>query len=493
MMIQNTVEPERLGAEYRMSGPVPAAQLGMPLLLRVAVRNTGVATWPNQQPHPINLAYHWLDAQGHMVTFDGVRAILPAPLPPGETIELNLHVEPPPRAGAYVLSLDMVEEGISWFSMRGVAPLLIPVSVAPVPRDTPRACIICQIAMINDAVGNHVVNQLRFFLARGYQALVLVAQVDPRQPAEVRQHMAAVSPDDLRVGTVTPLNRRALEYFHSSDIYVFHYPNYYPLLESIAWVDRGVIIVDYHGVTPPHLWAGEGYEAQAEGQQRLELVRYADYAIAHSAFMRDELIQRGVIAPERVFVNALVVPIERFRPGPRPAELATRYALAADQPVLLYVGRMAANKRIEDLVRALVYVRAHHPRAALLLVGDDRTAHYAQVVAEARRLAMALGVADGVIFTGQVPDEELVAHYQLADLFVTASLHEGFCIPVVEAMACGVPVVGAHATVLPDTIGPAGVTFRPEDPADMAEKILILLAERKLPTGQRSEEIIDVA
>jgi glycosyltransferase involved in cell wall biosynthesis len=88
---------------------------------------------------------------------------------------------------------------------------------------------------------------------------------------------------------------------------------------------------------------------------------------------------------------------------------------------------------------------------------------------------MTLGVADGVIFAGQVPDGELTAHYQLADVFVTASIHEGFCIPVLEAMACGTPVVGARATALPETIGPAGLTFRPEDPTDLAEKVLAIL------------------
>jgi glycosyltransferase involved in cell wall biosynthesis len=108
----------------------------------------------------------------------------------------------------------------------------------------------------------------------------------------------------------------------------------------------------------------------------------------------------------------------------------------------------------------------------LLLVGDDRSLLYAPVVARARALASELGVADGVIFAGQVPDEELPAHYHLADVFVTASIHEGFCIPVVEAMACGVPVVAAHTTALPETIGTAGLTFRSEDPADLAAKVL---------------------
>jgi glycosyltransferase involved in cell wall biosynthesis len=129
----------------------------------------------------------------------------------------------------------------------------------------------------------------------------------------------------------------------------------------------------------------------------------------------------------------------------------------------------------------------------LLLVGNASIGPYPRIVAQARRLAATLGVADGVIFAGQVPDGELVAHYQLADLFVTASVHEGFCIPVVEAMACGLPVVGARATALPETIGPAGLTFQPEDPADLAAKILTILAARQPIVAKQSQEMIDAA
>jgi glycosyltransferase involved in cell wall biosynthesis len=261
-------------------------------------------------------------------------------------------------------------------------------------------------------------------------------------------------------------------------MYVFNYSTYYPLVEAIRLAHQGVLVFDYHGVTPPQLWDGHGAETLEEGQRRLDLVRYADYAIAHSGFTRDELLRTGAIAPERVYQTAYVVPLDRFHPGSRPAELVERYQLDADQPVLLYVGRMAANKQISDLVRALALVCERFPRAVLMLVGDDRSAAYAHVASQARSLARDLGVAERVIFTGQVPDAELVMHYQLADLFVTASLHEGFCIPAIEAQACGKPVVGAHATALPETIGPGGLTFRPRDPTDLARKLLELLEHR---------------
>jgi O-antigen biosynthesis protein len=476
----NRDEPGRLGVEYQLVGPLPAARADLPLLLRVVVRNIGAATWPNQGKHPVNLSYHWFDPQGRTVDFEGLRALLPMSLRPGEAVELELQVEPPPSAGAYLLALDMVEEGVAWFSLQGVAPLTVPIEVAAVPTNLPRVCIVNGNCVLNDALGNNVVNQLRFFEERGYQALALLEHIDLRVPAEIRRYFVRMSYEELRQGPINPQTRRGVNHFYNADIYVFNYSSYYALAQAMRLVGRGVLIFDYHGITPPQLWEGPGIEDLVEGQRHIGLVRYADYAIAHSGFTRAELLQTGAIDAARVYQMPYVVPLERFRPESRATALVARYDLTADQPVLLYVGRMAGNKRIDVLIQALALVRKRLPHAVLLLVGETSFSTYARVVAQARTLAETLGIANEVIFTGQVPDEELVAHYQLADVFVTASLHEGFCIPVLEAMACGVPVVGAHATALPETIGEAGLTFRPEDPADLAAKVLEILNSRPI-------------
>ena len=274
--------------------------------------------------------------------------------------------------------------------------------------------------------------------------LIFVAHVDEHQPARIAPaYMQAIDYDDLCARKSSTLTRRAMRFFRAADLFIFHYPLPYMLFDAIAMVERGVVIVDYHGMTPPHLWDGRDRQFFVEkAQEQQGLLSYADYVIAHSSFTRQEVaFATGLIDPQRIYQMGYVVSLERFHPRPRPELLLKRYGLAGDQPVLLYVGRMATNKRIDDLVRALALVRRRLPSAVLLLVGDDRSLLYAPVVAHARALASELGVADGVIFAGQVPDEELPAHYHLADVFVTASIHEGFCIPVVEAMACGVPVV----------------------------------------------------
>lgn len=469
---------DRLCAAYALVGELPPARTDLALPVRVRVTNTGAAPWSHRGTTPVNLSYHWLDTQGRPVDFEGLRALMPGPLRPGEAVELDLLVEPPERPGAYLLAFDMVEEGVGWFSLQGAPYHTISVTVEPAPAAGRTVCIINGNAVINDAVGNTVVNQLRMFAERGDNVLALVEHADLRQPPEVRSRIVQVTLETLQGHDTNPQTRRAVRQFASADLYVVHYSTYYHLVEAIRLIGHGVVIFDYHGVTPPQFWEGPGLEDVIEGQRRVELVRYADYGVTHSNYTRDELIATGLIPPERVYVAPLSADLRRFAPGPKPAYLLERYGLRPDQPVVLYLGRMATNKRIGVLVEALALVRQQMPDARLLLVGDTEQPSYAMNVARAQARAAELGIAGAVTFTRQIPDAELPDHYRLCDVFATASVHEGFCVPVVEAMACGRPVVGAHAAALPETIGDGGLTFAPDDPADCAASILALLWER---------------
>jgi glycosyltransferase involved in cell wall biosynthesis len=478
MSMAETPQKIRWQVEYQIIGEIPHAELERVLILRVALHNTGISPWSHNGAHPITLSYHWLNQQQQPVDFEGVRTLLRQHVLPGERIELTMQIEPPPYAGEYFLALDMVEEGVNWFSTQGVPWLAVPVTVHPMREQRPRACIINGNCMINDAVGNHVLNQVQFLESYGYQTMALLEHVDDRHPAELRQHLAQINLAQLRAGPNNPQTRRAVNHFMSADIYIFNYSAYYELVDSIRMVGHGVTIFDYHGVTPPKMWGDQQAEMLIEGQRQLKLVRFAHYGIAHSDFTVGELLATKAIDPSNVAKLPYVVALDRFSPGPRNPQLLARYGLNDEQPILLYIGRMAANKRITDLVQAMPEILEQHPDAVLLLVGERTVSAHARVAAQAEQLAEKLGVTHAVKFTGQVPDAELPLHYQLADIFVTASLHEGFCIPVIEALATGVPVVGAHATALPETIGDGGLTFQPEDTHDLAQQVLAILAQR---------------
>jgi hypothetical protein len=148
----------------------------------------------------------------------------------------------------------------------------------------------------------------------------------------------------------------------------------------------------------------------------------------------------------------------------------------AGKEVLLYVGRVAGNKRVDLLVEALAKVQAHRPNAVLLVVGDHNSnPAFNENTAKIRQRARELGVEASVIFTGRV--EELPPYYRLASLYVSASLHEGFGVPLIEAMASGVPIVTTAVGSQPWVVGDAGVLVSPHDVDALADQIVTVLSD----------------
>lgn len=478
-----SAQPDWIAAAYHLLTPPPSGlYLGEALIVELEIRNTGVVPWLARGGHPVRLGYRWLDLAGTPVVADGGRADLPAPVPPGMSVRAEIRVESPPQAGRYVLQVELLEEGIDWFSRRGVPPLTLEVSFAP-PTAT-RVTILNGNVVARDAVGSHVTAQLETLRAAGYHTLVITGFVDHRLPAAVRRSMVMVEPDHLH-RRISPAAAAAADHLHQSDVVIVNYSSYYDLVELIREIRRGVVIFDYHGVTPPELWGAEwpGYQDLVRGRNNLALVRYADYAIGHSQFTCDELIATGLIAPERVILMPYaVVETSGYAGAPDPA-VVERFALTG-RHILLYVGRIARNKRVHELVEALPIILERHPDTQLLIVGDDQAPAYRAYADEVRDRAVELGVADHVRFTGQVDDATLEELYRACTVFVTASIHEGFCMPVVEAMARGRPVVAADATALPHTLGGAGLLFPPGDHRALAEQVCRLLDELPRPADR---------
>lgn len=321
-----------------------------------------------------------------------------------------------------------------------------------------------------DAIGACIISQARFFMQRGDSVRIYVPHPPENVPAEIQAF--------TRVVTLKELLERRHEHFLASDLYIYHYPGHYELMETIRGIERGMVVFYYHNVTPPELWGTNvGQELLADGIQQSALAHYADICITDSPFNKQDLIDRLGYAPERIFVLPLAVNVEHCVPGPRDPDFERQYGLQG-QRVLLYVGRMAGNKRVDLLIEALARVKVQVPNCKLLLVGDHQSnPAFRPIVAAARARAAELGVIDDVIWTGRVDD--LAAHVRLADVYVTASLHEGFGVPLIEAMACGVPVVASRAGAMPWVIEDAGLVCEPGSAEDLAEKTLALLTDEK--------------
>lgn len=124
-----TVGSGSYGAAYQTFVPVSAATVGVPATVQLKVTNTGTLTWPASGPTPVRLSYHLLDTSGRMLVWDGTRTALPRDIKPGETIDLALGYASPPAPGAYTLRVDLVHEGIGWFSGKGVPAHSVAVNV----------------------------------------------------------------------------------------------------------------------------------------------------------------------------------------------------------------------------------------------------------------------------------------------------------------------------------------------------------------------------
>ena len=230
-------------------------------------------------------------------------------------------------------------------------------------------------------------------------------------------------------------------------------------------------LVNYHNITPAALlerWEpAVGYEVRLGRAQLERLAPESRLAVADSAFNETELVAAG-------YTNTAVVPllIEMTGGGIAPDPVLARQladAKAAGGADLLFVGKVSPHKAPHDLVKMLaVYRRLYDPEARLHLVGSPLGETYARALGA---FVEELGLAGAVTVTGSVDQARLEAYYSAADVFVCASEHEGFCVPIVEAMGHGIPVVAYGVTAVPETVGDAGLILPDKDPLRFAAAV----------------------
>lgn len=239
---------------------------------------------------------------------------------------------------------------------------------------------------------------------------------------------------------------------------------YNPKLK-ILWV--------FHGLTPTGLLSG----FRDRTLMRVRRVAYrmsmkrSDLIQVFSQHIKGELAQSG-IGPSKVVVMPFGIDIGKFSSGDG-RRVRARLGLEG-KFVMLYVGRLASSKRIDELVRA---VSMGDDRACLVVVGSGPERQPLE------SLSKKLGVWDRVTFAGRVPDEELPDFYAACDVWVTASRHEGFCVPIVEAMAAGKPVVVPDVAAMPETADGGGLTYPAGDVESLKSRLYDLLQDKTLYKG----------
>ncbi len=268
----------------------------------------------------------------------------------------------------------------------------------------------------------------------------------------------ALTMDDDLKGDVRPFDDPGAGNGHMT---IFHYALPSPMTEAFARLREGRVL-QYHNVTPASFFAP--YDpvlfrlASLARQELRTLAGRVDLALGVSNYNREELEALG-FSPTGV----LPLAVDTTRITSAPARPAIDRMLDDEFVNFLFVGRIAPNKKIEDHIRlAEHYKRYVDAFYRFIFVGrcDVVPRYYAMVRALMTEYRL---LPERFIFTGPVSDEELAGYYRNAAVYISLSEHEGFCAPLLEAMAADVPVLAYSAAAVPETLGGAGVQFAPKD------------------------------
>lgn len=323
-----------------------------------------------------------------------------------------------------------------------------------------------------DAIGDSALLMRDRFRAWGYAADVWAPDIDHELAGEGRSYAEFAS------AGAGP-----------GDVVILHYALPSRMSEDLrAFAGRRVLL--HHNVTPPEFfepWDPEMVRICTLGRSELAGLRGdVHLALADSEWSRLELEQAGF---RRTGVLPIFLDFARYAQAPNPV---LRRQLDDGRTNLLFVGRLAPNKRQEDLIRlASFWKRFVSPAVRLVLVGRlprRATGHGLPVKAHYFDALQAFAYEEGltpeeVFFTGHADHVDLLACYATADVFVSMSEHEGFGVPLVEAMLTGVPVLARRAAAVGFTLGGGGVTFDATTGlAEVAEMARLLAAEGGLRT-----------
>lgn len=303
-----------------------------------------------------------------------------------------------------------------------------------------------------DAIGHEVLGIQRVLRAAGFSSEIFVETADPRLDSltiDYRDMVGAIAPEDVLI----------------------HHFSIGSRASRTAYALPGRMAIVYHNITPPEYFIGVHKDlVKLCYHGRRELTAYVnrcDLALGDSEYNRQELETLGF----RETGVLPVVPDFTHLDGGADRTLAGTFDDGHTN--IMFVGRVIPNKKFEDIIRAFhVYRTRHNPRSRLLLVGSY--SGFEKYLAMLHGLISKLGTPD-VHFLGHVSNEELSALYDVADLFLCASEHEGFCVPLIEAFYKRVPVLAYASTAVPATMDGGGVLYETKDPHHVARLMEAIL------------------
>lgn len=333
-----------------------------------------------------------------------------------------------------------------------------------------RIAILSQSFAPADAVSNDVVGMFNTLVSRGHDA---------------RIYAEGSALDEPKVWPANQIDRYLKS---SSDLLIYHCATGWEFGLKLLRELKCLTAVRYHNITPPEFF--ERYSPDfarqcREGRNQLSSIASAncDLYMSDSQFNAQDLLTAGV--PES---KSFIVPpfhqIDRLHSIEPDQETLDRYQ--DNLTNILMVGRVVPNKGHAALLEAFAaYHHDYNRNSRLIIVGKEemRFQVYNSLLREMGRI---LRVADNVIFAGEVSDSVLKAHYLAADVFLITSEHEGFCVPLVEAMAMKVPVVAYDSSAIPETIGKSGIIWKERNPYLLAESVHRIVSDEAIGFALRA-------
>ncbi len=295
-----------------------------------------------------------------------------------------------------------------------------------------------------DAVGNDTRALRRIIADLGYETEIYAENIDDRLPDGTAK----------RCGDMPPLS--------NDDVLIYHVSTGTRLNFDLPKLGGRKMLI-YHNITPAKYFEGYSPEAVRLTGYGYEGVRFladkVEYCVADSDYNRQDLRRMGYACP--IDVCPILIPFSDYDKEPDASVLA-KYR-GDGWTNLLFVGRIAPNKRQEDVIRAFfAYHRDYNAKSRLFLVGSSNGME--RYEAKLRTYTQRLGIGDSVLFPGHIRFDAILAYYKLADVFVCMSEHEGFCVPLVEAMYFDKPIVAYGASAISGTLGKGGLLLQDKDP-----------------------------
>lgn len=311
-----------------------------------------------------------------------------------------------------------------------------------------------------DAVGNDTIAVHESLKKEGYESVIVAAIIDERLGKDV-----AVDANDL-------------SWIKPEDVVIYHLSTGHELNDRFGALSCHKII-KYHNITPPEFFFGYNRDAMTNCmngyRDAYKLQNKADFCFVDSAYNGSELERMGYQCP--IDVLPILIPFDDYKKEPDAQIMAQ---MDDGYTNIVFTGRVVPNKRQEDVIAAYaVYKKHYNPKSRLIFVGNyvGMEAYYDNL----KKYAEVLGVED-VIFTGHISFAGILAYYKSADLFLCMSDHEGFCVPLVEAMYFDVPVLAKDTSAIADTLGGSGMLLSDQNPAIAAAAMHRILTDEQLRT-----------